>query len=256
MCFRSIPTNDGADNGGAGNGTEVSRIDGCVRIVSQNPVMIVAEAIAVGGTVVEIEATGAESGSALSLTEEGVATEAEGEAVNGIVRASRGENEPEPGYLVGRRDGEEHAWEELADAADLRVGEREAEVSRVVGLVADGDVEGEEEAEEREAEVARDAVGVENVCGCGVETTVYEVAIRGDGDSVAGQAHATAEVQGVAVLRSGTAIEDDGPPTNGGAALIYRHAIARTEGGLHGACGYGVTPDPETPYGDGYQHGC
>ena len=121
--------------------------------------------------------------------------------------------------------------------------------------MTDGDVEREEEAEEGETEVAWDPVGVEEVCGCGVETAVDEVAVGGDGDGVAGQAHAAAEVQGVAILRSGAAIEDDGPATNRCAAFIHRHTVARTERRLHGACGYGITPNPETPYGEGYQQG-
>jgi hypothetical protein len=60
--------------------------------------------------------------------------------------------------------------------------------------VTDGDVEREEEAEEGESEVAWDSIGVEEVCWRGVETAVEEVAVGGDGDGVAGQAHATAEV--------------------------------------------------------------
>ena len=121
--------------------------------------------------------------------------------------------------------------------------------------MTDGDVEREEEAEEGESEVAWDAVGVEDICWRGVETAVDEVAVGGDGDGVAGQAHATAEVQGVAILWSGAAIEDDGPATNRCAAFIHRHTVARTERRLHGACGYGVTPNPETPHGEGYQQG-
>jgi len=249
------PSDDGADDGRSRDGAEVAGVDGGVGVVGQDPVVIVAEAVAVGGVTVEIEATGTESGPTLSFAEQGVAAEAEGVGIDGVVVSGRGEDEPEVRHLVGRRCGEEHAREKLADTMGLRGGEAEAEVGRVVRQVTDGDVEREEEAEEGESEVAWDAVGVEDVCGCGVETVVYEVAIRGDGDSVAGQAHATAEVQGIAILRSGTAIEDDSPPTNGRAALIYRHAIARTEGGLHGACGYGVTPNPETPHGEGYQQG-
>jgi len=52
--------------------------------------------------------------------------------------------------------------------------------------VTDGDVEREEEAEEGETEVAWDPIGVEEVCGRGVETAEDEVAIGGDGDGVAG----------------------------------------------------------------------
>ena len=133
MCSRSIPTNDGTDDGRAGDGAEVAGVDGGVGVVGQDPVVIVAKAVAVGGVTVEVEATGTESGPTLCLAEQGLATEAEGEAVNGIVRASCGEDEPEVRHLMGRRCGEEHAGEKLADTMGLRGGEAEAEVGRVVG---------------------------------------------------------------------------------------------------------------------------
>jgi len=133
MYSRSIPTNDGTDDGRAGDGAEVAGVDGGVGVVGQDPVVIVAEAVAVGGVTVEVEATGTESGPTLCFTEQGLAAEAEGKAVNGIVRASRGEDEPEVRRLVGGRCGEEHAREKLADTMDLRGGEAEAEVGRVVG---------------------------------------------------------------------------------------------------------------------------
>jgi hypothetical protein len=172
----------------------VSGVDGGLGVVGQDPVVIVAEAVAIGGVTVEVEATGTESGPALCFTEQGLTTEAEGVGIDGVVLSGCGEDEPEVRYLMGERCGEEHAREKFADTMGLRGGEAEAEVGRVVGQVTDGDVEREEEAEEGELEVAWDAVGVEEVCGCGVETAVDEVAVGGDGDGVAGQAHAAAEV--------------------------------------------------------------
>jgi len=127
------PSDDGADDGRAGDGAEVSGVDGGVGVVGQDPVVIVAEAVAVGGVTVEIEATGTESGPTLCFTEQGLATEAEGGGIDGVVLSGCGEDEPEVRYLMGRRCGEEHAGEKLADTMGLRGGEAEAEVGRVVG---------------------------------------------------------------------------------------------------------------------------
>jgi hypothetical protein len=127
------PSDDGTDDGRAGDGAEVSGVDGGVGVVGQDPVVIVAEAVAVGGVTVEVEATGTESGPTLCFAEQGVAAEAEGVGIDGAVLSGRGEDEPEVRHLVGRRCGEEHAGEKLADTMGLRGGEAEAEVGRVVG---------------------------------------------------------------------------------------------------------------------------
>ena len=95
--------------------------------------MIVAEAVAVGGVTVEVEATGTESGPTLCFAEQGFATEAEGVGIDGVVLSGCGEDEPEARRLVGGRCGEEHAGEKLADTMGFRGGEAEAEVGRVVG---------------------------------------------------------------------------------------------------------------------------
>jgi len=127
------PSDDGADDGRAGDGAEVAGVDGGVGVVGQDPVVIVAEAVAIGGVTVEVEATGAESGLTLCFAEQGLATEAEGGGIDGVVVSGCGEDEPEARRLVGGRCGEEHAGEKLADTMGLRGGEAEAEVGRVVG---------------------------------------------------------------------------------------------------------------------------
>ena len=63
------PSDDGADDGRAGDGAEVSGVDGGLGVVGQDPVVIVAEAVAIGGVTVEIEATGTESGPTLCFAE-------------------------------------------------------------------------------------------------------------------------------------------------------------------------------------------
>ena len=95
--------------------------------------MVVAEAVAVGGVTVEIEATGTESGPTLCFAEQGLAIEAESVGIDGVVLSGCGEDEPEVRHLMGRRCGEEHAREKFADTMGLRRGEAEAEVGRVVG---------------------------------------------------------------------------------------------------------------------------
>ena len=84
-------------------------VDGGVGVVGQDPVVIVAEAVAVGGVTVEVEATGTESGPTLCFTEQGLAAEAEGVGIDGGVVSGRGEDEPEVRHLGGRRGGGEHA---------------------------------------------------------------------------------------------------------------------------------------------------
>ena len=127
------PSDDGTDDGRAGDGTEVSGVDGSVGVVGQDPVVIVAEAVAVGGVTVEIEATGTESGPTLCFAEQGLATEAEGGGIDGVVLSGCREDEPEARRLMGGRCGDEHAGEKFADTIGFRGGEAEAEVGRVVG---------------------------------------------------------------------------------------------------------------------------
>ena len=65
--------------------------------------MIVAEAVAVGGVTVEVEATGTESGPTLCFAEQGLATEAEGVGIDGVVLSGCGEDEPEARHLMRTR---------------------------------------------------------------------------------------------------------------------------------------------------------
>ena len=76
-------------------------VDGGVGVVGQDPVVIVAEAVAIGGVTVEVEATGTESGPTLCFAEQGLATEAEGVGVDGVVLSGCREDEPEARRLVG-----------------------------------------------------------------------------------------------------------------------------------------------------------
>ena len=134
-CFfpdQSLSDN-GTDDGRAGDGAEVAGVDVGVGVIGQDPVVVVAEAVAVGGVTVEVEATGTESGLTLCFAEQGLATEAEGGGIDGVVLSGCGEDEPEARRLMGERCGEEHAGEKLADTMGLRGGEAEAEVGRVVG---------------------------------------------------------------------------------------------------------------------------
>ena len=108
-------------------------VDGGVGVVGQDPVVIVAEAVAVGGVTVEVEAIGTDSGPTLCFAEQGLATEAEGGGIDGVVLSGCREDEPEVRLLMGGRCGEEHAGEKLADTMGLRGSEAEAEVGRVVG---------------------------------------------------------------------------------------------------------------------------
>ena len=146
---------------------------------------------------------------------------------------------------AGRR--QEHEGQRLPDAPGLAGGESEAEVSRVVGEVADGDVEEAEEGEEREAEVAGHTVDAWGVDRIGVEAAADEVAAGGDTEGVARQAYAATEEQGAAVV--GAAEEDDGAARDRVMAmeLIHHNALAGAERGLHGTCGHSIAPDAKTP---------
>ena len=73
----------------------MSGVDGGVGVIGQDPVVIVAEAVAVGGVTVEVEAIGTESGPAPCFAEQGLATEAEGGGIDGVVVSGCGEDEPE-----------------------------------------------------------------------------------------------------------------------------------------------------------------